>query len=204
MEETWKELVTNLPLDKQWHELYKRNEIRRKNKKAIWSGGGLENQEIILPGLFKKLEIKTMIDLGCADHYWLSKVDLNSVDYTGVDIVPELIEKNKKKFKNKTFINANLVEYEMPKSDLIFIRDVLVHLKFKDCLQIIQNIKKSGSKYLMISSDSNEVNYDNTCIILYPRNLLIDPFNFSEPALRFNDKNKVGSYMGVWEIEDLN
>src|SRR5688572_773801 len=54
-----------------------------------------------LPGFLKSLGIKSMLDAPCGDCNWISKIDLSNIDYTGVDIVPELIESNKKKYPDK-------------------------------------------------------------------------------------------------------
>ena len=82
-----------------------------------------------------------------------------------------------------------------------------MHLQLSDCLKIIENIKKSGSKYLMASTSSTiEENAETSCIILKFRNLFTKPFNFPEPIkFIFDKKNKFGGdhIMGIWEIDEL-
>jgi len=202
MEKKWEAMSKGQSLEKQWHKLYKRTKPIRAKGKAIWKGGfGMSYKK--LRDIFDKLKIKSVLDCGCADHHWLSKFDWTGIEYMGIDIVPELIGQNKKNFPDKTFINANIVEYNLPKIDLIFIRDVFTHLRLKDCLQIVENVINSGSKYLMISSSSGNINHNSRCLVLNPRNLKIDPFNFPEPIHSIKDKGKEGYYMGVWRVDEL-
>ena len=46
-----------------------------------------------LQSLLIDLNISTMLDIPCGDFHWMKSVDLNSIDYTGADIVKELIHK---------------------------------------------------------------------------------------------------------------
>jgi hypothetical protein len=201
MDENWRKEVEHLPLEEQWHMLYKWTKPIRAEGKAIWKGGwGIDRKTLI--DMLKSLGVKKIIDCGCADHHWLSKMDWTGIDYLGIDIVPELIEQNKKNFPDKNFQVGNIVN-EIPTGDIIFIRDVFTHLKLEDCLQVVENVKRSGSKYLMISSSSGKENLDTSCLILYPRNLRIEPFNFPDPILTIKDKGKEGYYMGIWDIDEL-
>lgn len=43
--------------------------------------------------LAKNLNIKTIFEAGCGDFNWLKKFDFSGIDYTGWDIVDELLEK---------------------------------------------------------------------------------------------------------------
>ena len=47
--------------------------------------------------LFKDLNIRTMLDIPCGDFNWMKDVDLNSIDYTGADIVEELIDEDRER-----------------------------------------------------------------------------------------------------------
>ena len=207
MDENWKKEIENLPLEEQWHRLYLKTKPLRAPGKAMWKGGGIPHQDYLLK-IFNNLGIKNFIDCGCADFFWLSKLDWTGINYLGIDIVPELIEQNKKMFPGFHFVNINIVK-EFPNfvykngNRMIFIRDVFTHLQLADCLKIIENVKNSGAQYLMISSSSVNVNNDNTCLVIYPRNLRIKPFNFPEPLMTIKDKGKEGYYMGIWNINEL-
>jgi len=204
MELKWQEEVKSLTLQEQWRKLYERNKLARPVWKAIWGGGAIPEQERLYD-IFEEFDIKSFLDCGCADFHWLSKLDWTGIDYMGVDIVPELIRQNKRRFPDFKFKIENLVKMTMPKKDMVFIRDVFSHLNFKNCLEIIKNIKASGSRYLMASTQTAiKENIDTSCIVLQFRNLMIEPFNFPEPIKFISDKASDQNHVvGIWEIDGL-
>ena len=101
--------------------------------------------------LIKKFNIKTVLDLPCGDFSWMKYVNLNDVNYLGIDIVEELITNNMNIYskKNIYFKTKNLIIDSIPKCDLIINRDCLVHFSFIDIYKSLQNIKQSQSKFLL-------------------------------------------------------
>jgi len=94
---------------------------------------------------------------------------------------------------------------------LIFSRDCLVHLSYKDAIKIIHNFKKSGSKYLLTTTFTNrEENIDLGDGFWRVLNLQKAPFNFPEPIKLINEKCTeennmfVDKCLGLWLIDDLN
>ena len=64
----------------------------------------------------------------------MKEVCLDEYEYIGADIVTELIKINNDKFKttHNKFIDLDLTTGKLPKVDLIFCRDCLVHLCNED------------------------------------------------------------------------
>ncbi len=152
------------------------------------SGSDIEQtREIIqaLPRLFKKYNIKSILDAPCGDFYWMQHVQLDGIDYLGGDIVPEIIYKNKNNYATNTikFCELDIVNDPLPKVDLIICRDLLVHLKNPQIIAALNNIKKSGSKYLLTTSFKNTTqNADNDSIGFWrPINIQLTPFNLTNP-----------------------
>ena len=104
--------------------------------------------------LFKDLNIRTMLDIPCGDFNWMKNLDLNSIDYTGADIVEELIDKNRENYAraNLRFQCMNLIKEKLPKVDLIFCRDCLVHFSFMDILLSLDNVCNSQSEYFLATT----------------------------------------------------
>lgn len=153
-----------------------------------------------------------MHDIPCGDFNWISKVDLNNVDYLGSDIVSELIEKNNHNYSNESirFRTLDLTADSLPEVDLIFTRDCLVHLSYDDTLKALSNIIESGSKYLLTSSFvDRERNYNIATGEWWPINLEIPPYNFPSPLLIINENytQDDGAFpdklLLLWEIKDL-
>jgi hypothetical protein len=159
------------------------------------SGSELQNTEVLrkeLSILFKKYEITSVLDIPCGDFNWMKEVDLSEINYLGADIVEELIQSNNTKYPNKSFTVLNLIEDELPKADLVFVRDCLGHLSNENVLKALENIKRSGSKYLLATSftkwsqNPDIIDGGWKCI-----NLMIAPF-YMNPVYLINENCQEG------------
>lgn len=175
-----KEVFTKIYEDNLWSSLESKSGL----------GSELKSTEVIrkeLPEVFKKFKIKSFLDIPCGDFNWMDKVDLDTIEYIGADIVEPMIEENKKKFKNRDFRVLDITKDTLPKVDLIFVRDVLGHFDYNNIEKAINNIIDSNSKYLLTTSftkwnyNSNIKNGD-----WRPINLMITPFNF-KPIYLINE-----------------
>ena len=124
----------------------------------FYSGDGSHNIKIIEPYLhsvstFLKSHNNSLsvCDLGCGD-FNIGKQLINyTKKYIGIDIVENLIERNKTLFKaeNLEFHCLNIVEDELPKTDCVILRQVLQHLSNTEIQKIIK--KLSHYKYLILT-----------------------------------------------------
>lgn len=167
-----------------------------------------------MPQLVKELAVETFLDAPCGDWYWMRHTTLGVKKYTGVDIVETLIEKNQSQFGNDTtsFQYANLTTDALPRVDMIFSRDCLVHLSFDDAKRILANFKQSGSKYLLTttftdrSTNNDLVGKDS---FWRPLNMQLPPFNFPPPIKLINEDctEQRGQYadkcLGLWRLDDI-
>ena len=186
------------------------------------SGPGSEisqtrNLEAELPKIFNSFGIKNILDIPCGDFNWMKKVILPYVEnhefsYVGADIVDTLTRENEEKYgiEHIKFLTLNIISDKLPKVDLVFVRDCFVHLPYKDIQKALQNIKESGSKYLMSTTFINH--HDNHNIPTghwRPINLQEAPFNFKKPAYTLIEgcTEAGGKYkdkaMGLWLMEDF-
>ena len=123
------------------------------------SGYGSENKNTInikktIISMIKDLNIKSILDAPCGDFNWIEKVLNEDLQYTGGDIVEELINENIKKYqkKNVNFIQLDITTNNLPKADLMICRDCLIHLSFEKIRMFFQNFKKSNINYLLLTS----------------------------------------------------
>lgn len=174
----------------------------------------IQTKKIIdeLPIIFKKYKIKKILDLPCGDHFWMSNVNLKEVKYLGADILPELIKTNNIKYgkNNINFKTLDLINSDLPDSDLIFCRDCLVHLSFSDIFKVLKNIKRSNIKFFMSTSFSDRLlNIDIATGSWRTINLLKPPFNFPLPIDIINENCTEGnnSYndkcLLIWKTKDI-
>ena len=150
--------------------------------------------------------IKSLLDMPCGDFLWIHKIikDRN-IDYLGVDIVEELIEENKTKYKNKNFNfeNHNILNFSTKKQfDLILIRDLFIHIKNPDILQIIQNVKQMNFRYVALNSYNNKTNKDVIEGQHRKVNLLIEPFNLKQPTYSFKDHEE-DKFIFIYDKKNL-
>ena len=200
---------------KTFTEIYKKNYWNSSESISGTGSESIQTQILIskLPALLKEYNIKRILDLPCGDFNWMRNIDLSDFNYTGGDIVEELIKKNKKIYleqPNYKFIVIDLITDPLPASDLIIVRDCLVHLSYDNIKQAIKNIKSSGCKYLLTTTftDKNE-NKDIITGDWRPLNLEKPPFCFPAPILIINENctEVNGIYndksMALWEINKL-
>lgn len=164
-----------------------------------------------IPKLLERYNIKSMADAPCGDFYWMREVLLD-VQYIGIDIVEEIIEKNKQLYCNdlRTFQSLDIVNDALPKVDLILCRDCLVHLSNEHVAKALRNIKKSGATYLLVTNFMNtRENVDIATGNWRPINLTEAPFNFPDPLEVINEGcteggRKAGDKaLALWRLADV-
>ena len=165
-----------------------------------------------LPGLFQSYKIQSVLDLPCGDFHWMKEVDLRGMDYTGADIVPELIAETQARYAapGRRFVTLNLTTDSLPKTDILMCRDCWVHLNTSDIADAIVNIRRSGITYLLATTFTNHpVNRDKVRGKFRMLNLRIAPFHFPTPLLVISEDNlesshaDAGKSLALWRVEDL-
>jgi 2-polyprenyl-3-methyl-5-hydroxy-6-metoxy-1,4-benzoquinol methylase len=193
-------------------DIYKTNYWRGESR----SGEGsdlLQTQHIreVFPDLLKSLEAKSMLDIPCGDYFWMQHVEL-SVNYTGADIVQEVIKINNEKYSDNhhKFMHLDVCTDKLPQVDIIFARDLLVHLCYNDIRRAVQNMKESGSTWLLTTTfTGRDTNIDIKTGDWRTLNLQLAPFNFPEPEKNINEgcTQFNGDYsdksLGLWKLKDL-
>jgi hypothetical protein len=137
--------------------------------------------------LFLKYKINSILDVPCGDFNWFSQIDLSDIKYVGGDIVEKLIESNRINFPNFEFLHIDITKDNLVKSDLVLVRDCFVHFSNNYIIDSIENIKNSGSRYLLSTSftrfcDNEDIPNGDWREI----NLMIEPFNL-KPIYLINE-----------------
>ena len=158
-----------------------------------------------LPGILASISIKTLLDAPCGDCNWITKIDLPGIAYTGADIVPEIIEANKLNYPDKNFININIISGNLPATDIVLCRDCFIHLRKNEIVQVIQNFKRCGIKYMLASTYPVERNTEILTGHFRPINLELSPFNLEAPLQKIKDfpEGSTVRYLGLWLLEDV-
>lgn len=194
------------------------NKYRWTSKESV-SGPGSDLRETVvirkeLPLLIQKLGIQTMLDAACGDFNWMKEINLPLQKYVGVEVVQELVKINQERYGNdiRNFFVADIETDLLPKVDLILCRDCFIHYDFATTKKIIENFKRSGSKYLLTTTFTRRAsNIDISMGGFLPLNLQRSPFFFPEPILIINEMVQPSWYyadfsdksLGLWLIADL-
>lgn len=120
------------------------------NNSDFYSGDGSHLPEIVDPYLNVLTKFLTsfknplaVCDLGCGD-FNIGKELIQYADkYIGVDIVADLIDYNKEKFKanNLEFHCLDIAKDELPNGDCVILRQVLQHLSNTEIKSITEKLK---------------------------------------------------------------
>jgi SAM-dependent methyltransferase len=194
--------------------IYKRNTW--KGRESISGTGSDRSQtETIrqeIPALWEKYKISSVLDIPCGDFAWMQEIITDKQDYTGGEIVAELVEQNEKAHgkENIKFRKLDLANDALPKVDMIICRDCLVHLPYKTISQALKNIVESGSTYLLSTTFPGRKNRNISTGGWRPLDLEADPFELPAPIELINERctESNNSYsdkcLGLWRLRDLN
>jgi hypothetical protein len=182
---------------------------------ASGPGSGLARASLFrsdFEALVRDLRIRTLLDAPCGDFNWLQHFDLPVERYIGVDIVPELVTRNRgrTRARNRSFMVRDIVCDALPHADLILCRDGLIHLTNAEISATLRNFKRSGSTWLL--TNTWPAHPDNVDIVTgdwRTLNLEAAPFNFPPPVRVVDEKcfNGGGAYrdksLALWELATL-
>jgi SAM-dependent methyltransferase len=166
----------------------------------------------ILPELLRNLGATSILDVPCGDFFWMQHVDLTGIDYLGGDIVPDLIEANHRAHARPgvDFQVVDLISGPVPKADVIFVRDCLVHLSHYHVRAALANIARSGGTWLLTTTfPDTPSNADIATGEWRAIDLTKPPFNLPRPAQYLAEgqshlKGQKGhKTLGLWNIADL-
>jgi hypothetical protein len=182
------------------------------------SGLGSENPATAaireaLPPLLQRLGVRSLLDAPCGDAGWIGRMKLD-VDYTGIDIVPSLIEANNQRASRGElaghFRVADITRDPLPLADMILCRDCLVHLSFKNIARAVSRFRESGARFLLVTTfpewDGNRDCEDGDWRAL---NMVKAPFNWPAPRALINERCEEGGggwrdkSLGLWRLDQL-
>ncbi|MEZ2141588.1 class I SAM-dependent methyltransferase [Bradyrhizobium sp. DN5] len=169
-------------------------------------------RETLAP-LLQRLGARSLLDAPCGDAGWIGRLKLD-VDYTGIDIVPSLIEANRRRVagggSSGRFLVADITRDALPRADVILCRDCLVHLSFANIDRTLARFRESGARLLLATTfpewDANRDCEDGDWRAL---NMEKPPFAWPAPHALINERCEEGGggwrdkSLGLWRLEDV-
>jgi len=148
-----------------------------------------------------RLGIKSIFDGPCGDWTWMSQIDLQGIDYHGVDIVPDLVKSCRESYSRDgvQFSVRDITSRPFPRVDLILIRDCLVHLSSDLVKKTIRLARMSDSRYLATTFFPGAENTEIKNGEWRPLDPTRQPFYLKNLACHIPE-NESGKFLGFWEI----
>ena len=99
-------------------------------------------QRAWIPKMIRKHKIKTIADIGAGDLNWIKEIKMPKTwTYQAFDLVP----------RHPEVTQFDLLKEIPPKVDLLLCMWVINHMEYDEALTAWNNLKASGSKYLMMT-----------------------------------------------------
>ena len=201
-----------------YEDIYRENSWQDRDSRS-GSGSNLDQTKVVrerLPALLEKHAVRSMLDAPCGDFFWLRQLDLPLKLYIGVDIVPELIQVNLRRYGtgSRKFRHLDVTEDDLPQVDLILCRDLLVHMSYKNICRALKKMQASGSTYLLTTTFVRETENKDVLTGQWRRlNLARAPFSFPTPIELIDEQSTeqneyksgsaMGKSLGLWRLADL-
>ena len=153
--------------------------------------------------LFKKHHITSMFDSGCNDCVWMNQL-LNNIelDYQGGDISVDMIEYVRTTFPHRAVKVHDATTDAFPTVDLLFIRDVAIHLNNNDKLGLWNNWLSSRIPWILITHNlETDYNIDFEYTNEFPfasTNWQLEPWNFPKPVGQVWEYGLGSRCMALW------
>jgi hypothetical protein len=181
------------------------------------SGGGsslvaTEPIRTALPELIRRYGVRLVVDAPCGDLRWMATLLPEIEDYTGVEIVPELVAHNQQRYGSSRvrFVLRDISIDPPPPADLVVCRDCLVHLSTPLAMRALQNIAGTGARYLLTTTfPKTSVNRDVLTGAWRPLNLERAPFHLGPPLASIaeypagSDDAFADKTLALWALDDV-
>lgn len=137
-------------------DIYRNGEWGSDPVKKFFSGPGSRKDACgaycaFVADFLEKNDIASVVDLGCGDYTVADQIDMQGASYTGVDVFSDLVALNNQNHGSEAvrFVQADIVEDELPGGDLCLIRQVLQHLSHADIQRVLA--KLADFRYVLIT-----------------------------------------------------
>ena len=129
-------------------------------KYDVWDGGSGRGSTLgnttqyrqVLEEFLHSHAIQSVVDLGCGDWQFSKAIDWGDVDYVGLDVVPEVVEQNRRRFGPRfRFEHIDASRSALPKGDLLLIKEVLQHWPTSEILEFIPRMHQY--RYVIITNN---------------------------------------------------
>lgn len=170
-----------IELDKVFSDIYARS-VWGKGSGAGSVPANVEEYLRYLQEFIRSRGIRRIVDCGCGDWQLMRHVELAGVDYLGIDLVPDVISRNRQEFGRPgvRFELGNFTEMELPDADLVLCKDVLQHLPNRAVFRFLAQLDRF--EYALLTNDlgrnaARDATLAGSSWHFAPIDLMAPPFN---------------------------
>jgi hypothetical protein len=168
------------------------------------------------------MNVRSIADIPCGDGCFSgaligalrNRTSKRQVEYIGVDIVPWLVERNRKNYEDAVthFIQDDVVapSASLPHAELVFSRQMLQHLCLDDALRFIRLLSRTGARFALLTTFQTSGTFKNTDIDCKSggyraQDLTKPPFSLPPPLMMFSENYPIDPRvgLGLWSIRAL-
>jgi SAM-dependent methyltransferase len=104
--------------------------------------------------IISEKRVTSVVDIGCGDWALAQKLDWQGVEYTGIDIVSDIVSKLNENFgrDHVRFLCADALTSDLPFADLCIMKDVLQHLSNASVHTLLGKLTRRF-KYALLTND---------------------------------------------------
>jgi SAM-dependent methyltransferase len=132
-----------------------------------------------LLGLVAELDIRSVLDVGCGDGFWMPDLP----GYFGFEPTREAVKLARRNHPGRRYGSV------LPSKpfDLVIVRDVIQHLSLRGGIDLLAAIHATRSRWLLASTYVGGENFDIVAGDCYWPDLEADPFLMGTPERRIFD-----------------
>jgi len=118
-------------------------------QKNYFNGDNLRSSTTNIPELLSLIKPDTIFEVGCGQsHLWELPYQ-----YTGADICGDLVDDNRRLYPDVDFQRFDALTEPIPTVDVVICKDLCEFLPSNEVIRLLDNIYKSGSKWLIATTD---------------------------------------------------
>jgi hypothetical protein len=139
-----------LPVEEAFSTIYQSQAWGSRPDRPFCSGDGSIREDAVEPycnmvqTFIKGNNIRRLVDLACGDFAVGSRLLGPELEYTGVDVVPALIDYNQRTFGSPgvQFRCLNMIDDDLPSGDLCLVRQVFQHLSNTEIRKTLKSLTR--------------------------------------------------------------
>jgi len=165
-----------------------------------------------LSQLWQKYNVTKIFDAGSHDAAWQVQTIAKEVQYTAGEINPELVDLAHQHNPDLNIVQFDITVDALPDVDLLFVRDLTIHLSHIQKSQAVANWLNSNIAYLLVSHNpatnhNEEIDLTGSVFPFADVNWRLPPWSWPEPLETLWEIGPNGRSMSLWhrsQILELN